>query len=49
MFQLLGMFSKALGMFYSGNDAAVSTTVFDIASESNDPLLTEASDFIVTE
>lgn len=49
MFQLLGMFSKALGMFYSGNESAVATTIFDISTESSDPLLSEASEFIITE
>jgi hypothetical protein len=49
MFELLGMFSKALGMFYSENDSAVSTTIFEIVSESNDPLLSESSEFIITE
>lgn len=49
MFQLLGMFSKALGMFYAEKDAIPSTPESEILTESGDFLMTQSSEYLTTE
>lgn len=49
MFELLGMFSSALGMFGKNPETIVVFGAYNIASESDDPLITESSDNIITE
>ena len=49
MFQLLGMFSAALGMFGSGASGTALSETYDITTESVNPLITEAGDNIITE
>jgi len=49
MFQLLGMFSAALGMFGSGASGTALSLTYDITTESTDPLITESGENIITE
>jgi len=49
MFQLLGMFSDALGMFGSGASGTALSETYDITTESVNPLITEAGENIITE
>jgi hypothetical protein len=49
MFQLLGMFSNALGMFSASSQGAAVYHDYNITDQSDNPLITESSDNIITE